>query len=58
MYHHGQLFKETALCVCMLGCRYVYTPCVYSASGDQKGVLEPLELELQIVVSFHVVVGK
>ena len=30
---------------------YVYVPC---AREDQKRVLEPMELELKTVVSFHV----
>jgi hypothetical protein len=33
---------------------YLCTICVSGAHGDQKKVLNPLELELQMVMSCHV----
>ncbi|KAM7335920.1 hypothetical protein ACRRTK_004413 [Alexandromys fortis] len=41
--------------VCMLfACMFVCTPCVNSAQGDQKGELDPVGLELQMVLNCHV----
>lgn len=37
---------------------FACTMCVPGAGGGQKRVLDPLELELQVVGSHHVGVGK
>jgi hypothetical protein len=34
-----------------------HVPCIYSAHGDQKRELDPLELEIQTIVSYHVGAG-
>ena len=41
------------VCEC-LACMHVYVPHVCSAHRGQKRALDPLELELQEVVSYHV----
>ena len=35
-------------------CKYVCAPCACSVLGDQKRVSDPLGLELQMAVSYHV----
>lgn len=44
------------VCVCMSICICVYHVCS-DACGDQGRVLDPLELELRMVVSPHVTTG-
>lgn len=36
---------------------FIYASCMYSACGGQKGESDPLELELEMVVSFYVGAG-
>lgn len=38
---------------CLFLCVYVCTTCIPGTLGDQKRVLDPHELELQIVMSLH-----
>lgn len=37
-------------CVWCFSCIYVWAPCTYSSTETQKGPLNPLELELQVVL--------
>ena len=45
------------MCMAVLSALYVCEPCMSGACEDQKRALDPLELELQIVVSHHVDAG-
>lgn len=45
------------MCTDVLGHIYVGAPCVWSTHRSQKKALDPLELELQKAVNFHVGAG-
>ena len=51
------LFYAYDYFACMYGCEPHVCMCVPGACGSQKMVSDPLELELQIVVSCHVSAG-
>jgi hypothetical protein len=56
MFSKMALFLKKKFYFCVyecLHCIYVSVPCVHSACGDLKSVSDPVELQLQMVVSHH-----
>ena len=52
-----ELFKDVFALLHVYDCFASMYVCVPSIQGGQKRVSDPLELELQMVVSYHVILG-